>query len=239
MDFENRTIYEPELPECLKELINKFKPNVNGMNLDLSSMDQLFMQQLNIAGNTLDFFNNQGEYGFRFKTEVLPNNLNAETRASFKTVNGVKKYTGITIVYNELYINRATDLGLAKTTVHELVHAYLFYVMDKDEVSSLGELLDDYLQDLTPNQAQHQIMSEQFAGAIANAIESYDNSANLHVEYDYLSWSGAMARSTKFLLMPQDFQQKAEQRNAAEEGRETIDPSLPNISPIGVNDCQI
>lgn len=82
-------------------------------------------------------------------------------------------------------------------------------------------------------------MSDQFAGSIASALQSYDNFTQPRIEYDYMSWSGAMINSTTFANKLFDFRKSTIERMFAEEGR-IFDPgnsNFSNIELIGNRNC--
>lgn len=177
VDFDNKSIFHSSVPDCLKDIINSFKPTNNGVSLSTSNFDVNLNQQLNIAGNILELFDNQGEYSLSFEVTTLPANRttgnvpNARTIPNFIRVDGEEKLESLTIKFHDSYLSAATDLAVARTTVHELIHAYLFYILENNSISSLGQSLDILLNTVSQNTAQHTIMVEQFVGSIASAIE--------------------------------------------------------------------
>ncbi|WP_152550766.1 hypothetical protein [Nonlabens ulvanivorans] len=233
VDFENKSIYDVSVPDCLKDIIDKFKPT-NNFYMDMNGVAPSLQQQLNIATQTLSLFDNTGNYGITFAVSNIP--VNAQTNPTIINSNGTDVLK-IKIEFSAEYISRATDLALARSVVHELVHAYLYYINQTNPNSVLGQKLDEIIDDLTSISTQHQIMSDQFAGAIATAIEAWDNSNHQHEEYDYLSWSGDMTASTDFLLLNQNFIENVFERAYAEEGVLSLNPTIQNILPIGDRNC--
>ncbi|MGB3592097.1 MAG: hypothetical protein WBA16_10475 [Nonlabens sp.] len=245
VDFENKSIYDVTVPVCLKDIVDRFKPqHFDGLNT--GNFDLALKQQLNVATTTLSLFDNIGGYGFKFTstpgTPISNGNVpNGTTTASFSNVNGSSRLSMITINIDSGYIIAATDLGIARTVIHELVHAYLFYTVDSDPNSSLSQKLDLAISDANNNASagQHNLMSDQFVGAIAIALEAWHNNPRTNPDvYDNMAWSGAMMLSAAFGSKLQDFQEQIEQRNAAEEGRLPMNPNIAPVAVIGMNTCQ-
>jgi|GEM_PF-2386038 len=236
VDFPNKSIYDPSVPECLKDVIDKFKPTEN-FNVDVSGFDNALQQQLNIAGQTLALFDNEGDYGIKFDVKVLVG-ANAQTVPQFKTIDGNRIFTGVEISFHEGYVAKATDLGLARSTVHELIHAYLLYATYAENPTTLGETMDLLLDQFDIGPAHHGLMSRQFAGAISGALQSWDNYSNPSQEYDYLSWSGAMISSEEFRNLSSDYQNAVWERMYAEEGRFfPLNSSLIDTPALGERNC--
>ncbi len=236
VDFENKSIYHATVPDCLKEIIDKFKPAEN-ISLDISGFDNPLQQHLNIAGQTLALFNNDGGYGIKFEVFNMPG-VNASTMPEFNMINGVNIFSGVTIRYHEGYLARATDLTIARSSIHELVHAYLLYAGFISTDSTLDQALDNLLDPVSFGAAHHQLMAEQFAGSIASALQAWDNYSKRPAEYDYMSWSGAMIRTDNFQNLPHDFQDSCWERMYAEEGRLFPPASgFTDIEALGESNC--
>lgn len=131
MDYDSKSIYDPSVPDCLKNIIDKFKPSEN-FSINTGSFDNALQQQLNIAGQTLALFNNDGDYSIQFEVVDIPVNsngvqANARTIPDISVVNGVDVLNSVNIQFHTGYVGAATDLALARSAIHELLHAYLLH----------------------------------------------------------------------------------------------------------------
>ncbi|WP_428743463.1 hypothetical protein [Tenacibaculum sp.] len=106
--------------------------------------------------------------------------LNAQT-------NGIESITLDTDLVKE-----ATQLSIAKTLIHESLHAYINLYLDKYDRSKTFEqsikiYYTKYKND--PNLSQHNFMS-QFVEALAYSLSAYDNHQQDMSYYTALSWGG-------------------------------------------------
>lgn len=90
----------------------------------------------------LDLFNDSNKYNFIVnKDNSLAINTNAKTKYP-ATYNPITKDYTITTGYNPDYFDDATDLSMARTMIHESVHAYLIYVLRGEPFGDMKEALD-------------------------------------------------------------------------------------------------
>lgn len=138
----------------------------------------------------------------------------------------------ITITFRESYLETATDLSIARTTVHESLHAILVYMYEEgllqvdDETSLEGfeDILDayiDYLSGLPANfgSSHHELMTEMVED-MATSLSSYGLDAGYSYPfsfYEKLCWGGLLETDSFNTLFP-----------------ELIDPSLGN-TPDNIN----
>ncbi|WP_298955211.1 hypothetical protein [uncultured Nonlabens sp.] len=222
--------------DWIDDIIKGFKPSENGVSLDFTSLDQSLLDALNLSGDILSLFDNDERYAVKIKVGQTQldrngNPVNAQTgRASSGTMS--------VITFNPDYLNRATDLAIARTAIHELVHAYLQYIIQHVPNSELGTTLDSLIFQhnfwLIPGEPQHVLMAEQFVSAIALSLSNSDGFQHAAIEYQRLTWSGGMRESATYEQIPQG------ERNAiiARDQIESGDPrnTLP-VSPLGTKSC--
>ena len=192
VDFENQIIIEPSVPDCVKNIITKI--GSDSVYLDLGDMPDFVKMELNLSGYIMDIFNNSSKYHLNFKVGTLASNKNAHTFFNIDT-------RAFDITLNTSYISNATDLAIARTIIHESLHAYIKLIYHTQVLSSLHESLDYLLSQNgdNPNTAQHILMTQQFLQGIANSLESWDNSSlTKNNYYNFLSWSGGMLATPAF-----------------------------------------
>ncbi|PPK96447.1 hypothetical protein LY01_00267 [Nonlabens xylanidelens] len=234
VDFENKSIYDETVPECLKDIINDFKPSQNGYTLDFTNLDQSLLNALNLPGDILSLFDN--EEGYAVKINVEPNLVN-DNPINAQTGRATSGKMSI-ITFNADYLNRATDLAIARTAIHELVHAYLQYVIQHVPNRELGESLDALILQsnlgVLNGDPQHVLMAEQFVNSMALSLANSDGFQHPPIEYQRLAWSGAMFASDAFAQLDPLEQPNIISRNFVEEGE-----SRPNVEfpLLGTKTC--
>ncbi|KQC32242.1 hypothetical protein AAU57_02060 [Nonlabens sp. YIK11] len=75
----------------LKNIIDKIKPT-NNFNLDVSDFHNALLKQLNIAGQTLALFENDGGHGIKFVVKQLTD-ANVQTLPFYKNIDSVRILT--------------------------------------------------------------------------------------------------------------------------------------------------
>lgn len=220
VDFEEQIIYTSNVSTCVKDIIKKML-NDNEY-IDLGDMPDFVKQELNLSGTMLNFFDVSNEYNLIFDSK---NNLvNPEgQRLNAKTLPerdpNDQAIMNFAVTLDSDYLNNATDLSIARTVIHETLHAYISFVYQDQMFSDLSNSLRSLLSKdgATPNSAQHILMTQQFVGAISSSLESWDNSSLANNEYyNYLSWSGTMLDSPAFDDLDADTQRAIEDANIAE-----------------------
>jgi hypothetical protein len=236
VDFEEQIIKDSSLPNCVKVIIDAMI--ADNTYLDLGDMDDSVLEQLNLAGHIMNTFNNSDNYNLTFKMASLPPNSsgnlrNAETTARASTTS--PGHFDITITLDSNYITNGTDLAIARTIIHESLHAYLTYITQEDFIGTMAQRLSSLSISLgnDVNQAQHIEMSNNFVEAISLALKNWHNSALANNDYyDYLSWSGAMLTTQAFLDKPASFQTNSINANSAEGNVANASTSIAQ----GIND---
>ena len=162
-----------------------------------------------------DIFNTK-ENGVKLliKKDIL-NGSNASTSNIIK-YDPINRECFIKISFDENYLKSATNISIARTMIHEALHALLVYgVMEGhligEDDDSFDQLMDAFLLYLNTNNnssysgQQHEILS-QYQEDISSSLHSYGLSAGLNLSpsyYDTLSWGGLMGTSAFKFLYPQ------------------------------------
>jgi hypothetical protein len=224
VDFENKSIYDETVPDCIKDIINKLKPEEYDVNVDLSSVDQALLNQLNVPQNIINLFDNDENYGIQFIVKPMVRNLNEpfiNATTQTEVINFPTNSRMATITLNSEYVSRSTDLAIVRTVIHELIHAYIKYGQQTDPNSSIGQTMDEIIE-LTGTQgqsAEHELMARQFVDAMTTSLAAWDNNMLSSNVYEEMAWSGGMRLSEIYtdVLDPQ-FTNASEYRDSVESG---------------------
>ena len=129
------------------------------------------------------------------------------------TFNPATKTMDINIWLNESYLSTATDLSIARTTIHESVHAILVYMLEEGKFTSVTGNPDPEFKDLVEafinfnankpsnyGKAHHEIMSELVA-EMASSLSVYGQHRGYNLPFSYyekLSYAGAISLTPTF-----------------------------------------
>jgi len=177
---------EDDIIDKLKEK-NKFKslvPNINGTAL-VNTGGTAHLSQV-----ILDLFGECRNYDLTISIKELGNNsqgypINAQT----------KKTESITL--DDDLVIEATQLSIAKTLIHESLHAYINLKtnpnsIDKNLYDSVKIYYDKFK---TANLSQHNFMA-QFVDAMAYSLSIYDNHKQDIECYKSMSWGDLESSDT-------------------------------------------
>jgi len=241
VDFSKQIIIESSIPTCVKNIVNNLL-NENAY-LDLGDMPDEVKQELNLSGFILDLFNNSDKFQLTFKSASLAtpsgDYKNSET-VSIPDPNNPGKFK-TTITIDSSYITNATDLAIARTIIHESIHAYIAFIYQDDIFNDLSQaylkLLEAAGYPSDTNPAQHQIIATNFVAAIANSLADWDNNSLSDSNYyDYMSWSGGMLATSTFTNMSVAFQQNTIDANVAE-GNAGPNGAYNSVNSKGTKNC--
>jgi hypothetical protein len=94
------------------------------------------------------------------------------------------------VIINSDRINNRAPIEIAKTIIHESLHALLkkhFYT----GTESFIELFGKYMQEnIGSNDITHAIMRDHYVASISNSLKQFDNNQELQQFYDDLAWEG-------------------------------------------------
>ena len=145
--------------------------------------------QFGKVGAIADQFNTSKNWDWILEEGSLPENTNAVTKLSTK---------GAYSIIDMDKLIYATDLSIARTIIHEMVHAHLLLSFIYNNVNASLEfpgIVRAWAATLTPdyNAIQHQEMAESFVDDIALALKEYnynENSFTGNSVYTDLAWGG-------------------------------------------------
>jgi antitoxin component YwqK of YwqJK toxin-antitoxin module len=166
------------------------KIDYNGLNACLKAiMDQLLQLHSTEIANILRYFTDDlAKFDWKLEMGTIPGDKNAITNMG--TSNG-----SIVSVFDMSKISNASALSIARTIIHEAIHAFLVDIYKNDPLlanSNFFILADDFK--VSPNNAHHNLFSSTFANEIGNALFNFAqtkglNNVTLAYSHD-LAWGG-------------------------------------------------
>lgn len=143
-------------------------------------------------------------------SNAITSNASTTQVSSYDPINHI---CNITITFRESYLQTATDLSIARTAIHESIHALLVYMfeenllLDSNNEPMTGfedfvEAYINYLGGLPSNLgvAHHELMSD-FVGEMASSLQYYAAQTGNPQSYEFckkLCWSGDIIRTPTF-----------------------------------------
>lgn len=219
VDFEDELIITNSVPQCVRDIIDQIVSR--NVYIDLGDMPGFIVQELNLSGYIMDVFSNSSNYHLNFKVA----NLQPDSQGRLKNAETVpRRDTSTNYIYFDItldasYVSNATDLAIARTIIHESLHAYISYRYQTQMFSELWQSMQHLLsqQGATANSAQHILMAQQFVDNIASSLEAWDQgSLNDSQYYKYISWSGGMLSTPSFNNLSQSDRQNVINANLSE-----------------------
>jgi len=177
------------LPDCFSNVLN-----------DLDDLNN------NCIGNVITSFSGNTP-GYRWQVEDGGGNANFNGVTDIIYPNNV--YTVRTTFYTDNFAY-GSDIGIAKTIIHEGVHAYLRNYFHNDVVNAsktYPQMVEEWNATKHPdmNAIQHDQLVTDFIGEIATLLEAYGQSKGLNIDYQYyndLAWGG-LTDTHAFKALPQ------------------------------------
>ena len=193
VDYVDRIIIDPTVSDCVKNIIKLLQLKDNHFSVVPIISDQPVSH---ISQAILDLFDSSTQYSLEFSVEQLGtrngNEINGETTKlapDFKSW-GIK-------IDSDLASN-GTQLFIAKTIIHESVHAIMGYSLKEfrtsDFAGQIGSLYYKYKNQgntdmIANNLTEHEFIS-QFVEALAYSLAAWDNHQQTMDYYKMLSWGG-------------------------------------------------
>ncbi|WP_136465543.1 hypothetical protein [Flagellimonas onchidii] len=149
-----------------------------------------------LSKTILDLFQNNSKYHLSIKVGTL-SNANGSTKIVRNTPS--KGQITFEITLDKRFVQNGTKLVIARTLIHESLHAYLSYQYQNMSTSSFSSLLRHYLSQngYNNNAAQHRLMTE-YGDAIGHSLSVWDNNKLSMQYYKDLGWSGDMLQTREF-----------------------------------------
>lgn len=183
-------IDDTELDDCTKDILNKLKNLGNG---DIAEM----LKRFSPAGSI---------YGTKMSTgKIINKDPNVWAQTTMNNDTGV-----VNMVFSEDYIkgkdnpNPPTDLSVATTMAHEVIHAYLISML-KDENKTLSDdfptIYEAYVKqestkdvNVVPD-AHHNLIANKYVYAIAATIQEFHTGQVVPGDFPYqvyldMAWGG-------------------------------------------------
>ncbi|HLL44380.1 MAG TPA: hypothetical protein VK369_14620 [Segetibacter sp.] len=214
--------------------VNNLATYVGGIKaaLEHESFKQVLVEittlQVGKIGTIISLFLNNSTYWNWFITEGdLPENVNATTQVN----SGIAVTT---LDYNKL--KDATNLSVARTMLHEMIHSYLTLYFQYDGINAkkeYPEVLEAWQASNNPdyNEIQHTEIEKNFVYDIAESLSEYGQNVGLiSVDssiYRDLSWGGLDFESNN--LLTQTDKNRIQDRINAEQ----LSIQFDTQSPVG------
>lgn len=175
---------------CLKGVMKGLLKKGNDLKLvaDVSDLEQLG----HVTEYILNLFEGSQEYDLTIDVKQLG------TRNGFEISGETTKVgNNITVWLDRDLVRRGTKLAMAKTTIHEVMHAFILYGLNKhrnsDLASDLTSLYNHYnttYDERTSNNLAHHQFISQYVEAIARSLAIWDDNRLPFDYYEKLSWGG-------------------------------------------------
>ena len=124
-------------------------------------------------------------------------------------VNGQSRLTSIGVLTTLDYrkLENASNLSIARTIIHEMVHAYLTLYFRYDQIRAIQDHPEIYKawqrnQFADYNKIQHDEIEKTFLNDIATALKEFGVKKKLHVAnivYSDLAWGGLDVKNSRLL----------------------------------------
>ena len=155
---------------------------------------------LNQTNEIIQLLNNADNFDFIVKNRDFGSNqANAET-SPFPVYNELTQKFEVTIEFNNNYLQNATRLSIARSFLHEIIHAYLIYAKHQRSDESLLQGLQNYGQG-TLNDFHHSFMPKYTASigySLAEWNNRFGNSTISNRDYfDLIAWGGMTHQKTE------------------------------------------
>jgi hypothetical protein len=169
----------------------------------------------------------------------LPENVNGQTKLTSKGALSILDYT---------QLENATNLSIARTIIHEMVHVYLTLYYRYDQIRAIKDFPAIYnawqiKKYADYNQIQHDEIEKTFVNDIASALKEYSVNTNMDandlIYYD-LAWGGLNVQNSR-LLTDKEKRRIQNRLSAEQSGRRngTENRVGTRLSKTEINFCNI
>lgn len=159
--------------DCVHAIIDKIMNSAN----PLSRLGSI----LSASGQSYDFYRFVSDLTSpqtEFKVYVTEGQLSGinPPNASTQFYTGSKR---VVITINSDYLNTATDLSVARTISHELLHAYLFIGQSSPDTYGYGfGTVQNYLTSRSGADAHHVLMANEYLTTISSSLGNFASVTN-------------------------------------------------------------
>jgi hypothetical protein len=160
------------------------------------------LQQSGIKRVLNTFCSPNSVYDWQLKSEI-PNNINPNIQAATNwelDINGDAIANSYITKIKPDFENTATRIAIARTILHESIHAYLLSQVDAADAGTINQtqfqnnfplLWEHYMDGLGyADVAQHETIAQLFVNTLANALAEWDKNAQNPQYYRDLTWGG-------------------------------------------------
>jgi hypothetical protein len=224
VNFEQQITLAANLSDCVRNIISRMINNRD--YVDLQGLPDWIRLELNLSGTILDIFSNSGAYHLKYSVSNIHLNSGDNAGTTYDPVS-----RAFLIELDSNYVKNATDLSIARTIIHESLHAYISLIYGTQVNSDIRLSIDTLMSStgVSLGTAEHNFMSTQFIRAMGRSLEAWDNGTHIPDYYFFLSWSGEMLLSPAFNALPDPLQDLIWIATVAEEES--------NSSALGINNC--
>ena len=185
-------IVDANLDDCSKGILGELKT----------------LQSTDIAEVIKRFGDLNAPYDWEIKTETPTNpNHAAETNWVLDSNGQGTPYDYLTVI-DPVYKNQATKTAIARTILHEMLHAYILSHIDDVQSENTSDFIEFrelwkmIQKDLTgfnnnPEPVHHEFMANKFIPPLKDALKEWDNSSQSNQYYEDLAW-GALIKTDTF-----------------------------------------
>jgi len=195
--IDDSIITDQTVNPCVKNIIKLLSVKDNHYSVVPSITDQPVSH---ISQAVLDLFDSSTKYNLNFSIEQLGTDANGNEKNG-ETTKLAPDFTSWSIKIDSDLANNGTQLFIAKTLIHESIHAIMGYSLKEyrtsDLASQLGKLYNKYKDEgntdkVANNLTEHEFMSG-YVEAFAYSLAAWDNHQQSMDYYKMLSWGGLEA----------------------------------------------
>jgi len=186
---------------CASSILFSLKTGQSTYKYDESS--NKFIPDNNLTESILKFFNKSKRFDITYSIGSLP----SDVAGNCDKID--KKWKSYKITLNEDYVGKATDLSIARTLIHETIHAHLNYItkslpyseqLKSNEWHALNEIYNNipYKKKDKLAKTHHEYMAG-IANLISNCLYDWANANNKNITRAYcsnLAWAGLQKTNT-------------------------------------------
>lgn len=200
----------------------KSAPGTSGIKNELKDkrLKQIFADVIKIKQGKIGeiiskFLSNTSQWVWIIDEDELPEDINGQTTLTS---------AGVLTLLDDYKLRSGTNLSVARTMIHEMVHAYLTLYFQYDPVNANKDypaILSAWLESMNPdyNKIQHDEIERSFIDNIAFALDEYSVAAGLNNEdkyvYSDLAWGGLDFQNNNQLTA--DIKERIQNRLLAEQ----------------------